>query len=253
MQRIRQGLMVLSLLLAISAVMLLPLGEYLALATARADELGAAAPVVIALAYIPATALFIPGTALTLGAGALLGTVTGTLAVSVGSTLGSTLTFLIGRHAARDWVTHRVQGNARFAALDRAVALDGFRIVLLSRLSPVFPYNMLGYMYGITGVSTRDYVLASWLGMLPGTLAFVYLGSIAGEAARAVSTPAAGADDITRWAMLAVGVAATIAVSAVITRIARRALADSVPDDLTMASSTADARLAGTAPGDAAH
>ena len=95
------------------------------------------------------------------------------------ATLGSTATFLLGRTLARDWAAAKFKSNAKFDSIDRAVATNGFKIVLLTRLSPIFPYNLLGYMYGLTGVRLRDYVLASWIGMLPGTLLYVYLGSAA--------------------------------------------------------------------------
>ncbi len=187
------------------------------------DGLGFWGPVVLAAVYVVATVLLVPGSLLTLGGGALFGVVTGTLTVSVGATLGACAAFLVGRYAARDWVAERfVAGNERFAAIDAAVGREGFKVVLLTRLSPVFPFNMQNYAYGLTGVSFRDYALASWLGMIPGTIMYVYLGAAAGEVAGAASGEGKSAGE---WALYAVGLAATVAVTVVVTRVARRALA----------------------------
>src|SRR5437588_12172273 len=136
----------------------------------------ALALVVLALAYTPAALFLFPASLLTLGAGGLFGIVEGTLAVSLGSTLAACVVFLVGRTLARRWVEEKFAASPRFQALDRAVASKGFRIVLLTRLSPVFPYSLLNYAYSLTRVSFRDYFLASWIGMLPGTILYVSLG-----------------------------------------------------------------------------
>lgn len=179
--------------------------------------------VAFVLLYVVACVLLVPGSVLTLGAAAVFGFWRGLLLVSLGATLGATAAFLVGRHLARGWVRRRIAGNARFEAMDRAVAREGWKIVSLTRLSPVFPFTLLNYAYGLTSVSLCDYVLASWLGMLPGTVLYVYLGSLARDVATA------GAGGRTRapaeWALLAVGLLATLAVTVVITRLARRALA----------------------------
>src|SRR5690606_28498352 len=113
------------------------------------------------------TVLLIPGSALTLGAGALFGVFWGTVYASTGATLGATCAFLIGRYLARDWVAARIARRPAFVAIDRAVAEEGWKIVGLTRLSPIFPFVLLNYAFGLTRVSLRDYVFASWLGMLP--------------------------------------------------------------------------------------
>lgn len=183
------------------------------------EQLGAWGQVLFVAIYIVATVLLVPGSALGLGAGALFGVVRGSLLVSLASTLGATCAFLLGRYLARDWVGKKIEGNASFAAIDRAVAAEGWKIVFLTRLSPVFPFTLLNYAFGLTRVSLRDYVLASWIGMMPGTVMYVYLGSVAraGVADRQ-RTPA-------EWTLYAVGLLATIAVAVIATRIARRALA----------------------------
>jgi len=187
---------------------------------------GPAGAVVFALIYVAACILFIPGSLLGLGAGAIYGLARGTALVSVASTLGATAAFLVGRYLARGWVARRIAGNDRFAAIDAAVGREGWKIVALTRLSPVFPFNLLNYAYGLTRVSLRDYVLASWAGMFPGTLLYVYLGSIAGDLA-ALGTSGAGPTRV-RWAFTALGFVATAAVTIMVSRLARNALVKKV-------------------------
>jgi len=174
-------------------------------------------PVLFVLVYVLATILFLPGSVLTLGAGAVFGVVWGSLYVSIASTLGATAAFLVGRYLARGWVAKKLDGQDAFAAIDRAVADEGWKIVGLTRLSPVFPFSLLNYAFGLTRVTLRDYVLASWLGMMPGTVMYVYIGSVA-RAAGEKKTPA-------EWALYGSGLVATLAVTVFVTRLARRALA----------------------------
>ncbi len=197
-----------------------PVGEYLKSFLDAIRDLGPVGYALFVVAYIAATVFFLPGSILTLGAGAVFGLAGGFVAVSVGSTLGAAASFLVGRFVARDTVTKKVAGNERFAAIDRAVGREGFKIVFLTRLSPVFPFNLLNYAYGLTSVSFGRYVLASWLGMMPGTLLYVYLGTAAGDLA------GASADSNGGWglAIKLIGLVATIAVTVVITRVARKAL-----------------------------
>ena len=184
--------------------------------------LGSLGPVIFVLLYILATVLFLPGSILTLGAGLVFGVVKGSICVSIAATLGATCAFLVGRYLARGWVSARIGGNAKFKAIDEAVATEGWKIVGLTRLSPIFPFNLLNYAFGVTKVSLRDYFLASWIGMMPGTVMYVYIGSLAGSLATL------GADGRSRtaaeWALYVVGLLATVAVTIYVTRIARRAL-----------------------------
>jgi uncharacterized membrane protein YdjX (TVP38/TMEM64 family) len=187
-------------------------------ALAGLESLGPWGPVIFVLLYVVAAVLFVPGSALTLGAGALFGVGLGSVLVSIGATLGATAAFLVGRYLARDWVAKKIEGNAAFAAIDRAVASEGWKIVGLTRLSPAFPFTLLNYAFGLTRVSLRDYILASWIGMMPGTVMYVYLGSLARAAGERHRTPA-------EWSLYGVGLVATIVVTIFVTRLARAALA----------------------------
>ncbi len=186
------------------------------------SELGTLAPVIFVLLYIVVTVLVLPGSILTLGAGVVFGVVRGSIVVSIASTLGATCAFLIGRYLAREWVASKIEGNEKFSAIDRAVAREGWKIVGLTRLSPIFPFNLLNYAFSITKVSLRDYFFASWIGMIPGTILYVYIGSLAGD----LATLGTGGHtrSTTEWAMYVVGLIATIGVTVFVTRIARRAL-----------------------------
>ena len=184
--------------------------------------LGPAAPIAFVAIYILACVLFIPGSILTIGAGVIFGVVWGSIYVSIASTAGATAAFLVGRYFARDAVARRIEGNARFKSIDDAVAREGWRIVLLTRLSPVFPFNLLNYAYGLTRVRLGEYVLASWIGMMPATVMFVYIGSLSGDLARAAagSSPPSSA----KWALNIVGFVATVVIAVYATRIGARAL-----------------------------
>jgi uncharacterized membrane protein YdjX (TVP38/TMEM64 family) len=188
------------------------------------SSLGAVAPVVFIAAYIAACVLFIPGSIMTIGAGVLFGVVRGTIYVSIGATLGATAAFLIGRYFARARVTAKLAGNPTFNAIDGAVGREGWKIVGLTRLSPIFPFTLLNYAYGLTGVTLRDYFFASWLGMLPGVMMYTYIGSLIGDLTRigAASTARPGG----YWMLNVVGFAATVAVVFYTARIARAALAE---------------------------
>jgi uncharacterized membrane protein YdjX (TVP38/TMEM64 family) len=189
--------------------------------------LGPLAPLMFILIYILACVLLLPGSILTLGAGVVFGVIKGSIAVSIGSTLGATAAFLVGRYLARGWVSKKIAGNNKFKAIDEAVAREGWKIVLLTRLSPVFPFNLLNYGFGLTKVTLKHYILASWIGMIPGTVMYVYIGSLAGDLATL------GTGQRTRstgeWILYGIGLLATIAVTVFVTRIAKRALVARVP------------------------
>ncbi|RKY20502.1 MAG: hypothetical protein DRQ55_07405 [Planctomycetota bacterium] len=225
--RSRRNLILLLVVLAlVAAVKLLPVQAWLDGAIGWVDGLGAWGPLATVFIYVLATVLFAPASVLTLGAGAVFGVGLGAVTVFVGATLGACAAFLVGRHLARDKVAARIAGNVKFAAIDRAVGQQGFRIVLLTRLSPVFPFNLLNYAYGLTGVSFRDYALAS-VGMAPGTIMYVYAGAAAAEAAGGAGDGVETGQQVLFWA----GLAFAVVVCVLVTRIAKRALAEAVQPD----------------------
>ena len=189
---------------------------------------GMAGVLLFVLGYVAATVAFVPGSLLTIAAGAIFGLAKGTALVFVAATLGASAAFLVSRYLARPLVERRLTGNDRFVAVDRAVGQEGRKIVFLLRLSPVFPFNLLNYALGLTKVSFRDYILAS-AGMLPATLLYVYYGKILGDVARiATGMPIPRGPEY--YVLLGIGLAATIVVTALVTRTARRALRDAIGD-----------------------
>jgi uncharacterized membrane protein YdjX (TVP38/TMEM64 family) len=212
---------------AIAAVYLLPTGEWLLALVESIRGAGAGGVALFVVAYLAATVLLLPGSVLTAGAGFVYGPLWGTLLVSPVSVAAATLAFVLGRTMARRWIARRVAGNPRFGAVDEAIAESGFRIVLLLRLSPLFPFNLLNYALGLTRLSLRDYVVASALGMLPGTILYVYLGSLvtsASELAAGRGEAAGASRSVLYWG----GLAATVGVTWLLTRIARRALSRAI-------------------------
>jgi uncharacterized membrane protein YdjX (TVP38/TMEM64 family) len=188
------------------------------------DGLGFWGPAVFVFGYVIAVVAFVPASLLTLGAGAIFGIVHGVIYVFVAATVGSCLAFLVSRHLARSAVERKLEGKPKFAAIDRAVEAEGLKIVFLLRLTPVVPFNLLNYALGLTRVRFADYGIAS-VGMLPGTLLYVYSGKLAGDVAALAGDPAV-ARGWGYYSILLLGLAATLAVTMVVTRSARRALAE---------------------------
>lgn len=240
-----RGKLVLILLIVAAVVAALLLGgrqagQFLPAFAARVEGLGVWGPVVFILGYAVATVAFIPGSLLTLAAGAIFGLARGTLYTFLGATLGASASFLIARYTARNAIERRIAGNPKFAAIDRAVGKEGFKIVALLRLSPVFPFNLLNYSLGLTRVRFLHYLLAS-IAMLPGTLLYVYYGKAAGSIA-AIAGGAETERGAEYWVTLGVGLAATIAVTAFITRLASRALRQEIGDEPAQAAPAAEDR-----------
>ena len=208
--------------LVVAGLRLLPVASWLGSLSDYFTALGPWGIGLFAIAYAVAAVLFVPGSALTVVAGVIYGLAWGTVAVSVGSTLGATAAFLVARYLVRERVERWAAVNPRFAAIDEAVGREGWKIVLLTRLSPVFPFALLNYLYGLTRVSLGAYLLSSWIGMLPGTVLYVYLGF----AGRAVAQAASGRADRSagEYVSWVIGFLATVAVTVYVTRLARRAL-----------------------------
>ena len=186
---------------------------------------GAVGGIAFILLYIVASVAFLPGSILTLGAGVVFDVFLGSVYVFIGATIGAIAAFLVGRYLARGWVAKKIAGNKKFAAVDNAVGREGLKIVLLTRLSPVFPFNLLNYAYGVTGVSLKDYILGT-IGILPGTIMYVYLGSLAGNIAT-IGTGEQPSNPTVVWAIRIIGFIATVAVTLYVTKVARKALDES--------------------------
>lgn len=186
------------------------------------NGLGIWGPIAFMIGYAVATVALVPGSFLTLAGGAIFGLGWGTVYVLCTATVGSSGAFLISRYLARRAVERRFEGNLKLAAIDKAVGAQGLKIVTLLRLSPVFPFNLLNYGLGLTRVRLTDYLLAS-LGMVPGTFLYVCYGKAVGDVA-ALAAGERAVEGAQRWIVLGLGLVATFAVTAVVTRIARRAL-----------------------------
>ncbi len=179
-----------------------------------------------ALLFIPLYALWVtlllPGVWASMLAGALYGTWWGSALVFVGASLGALLVFLLGRTWLRGWARRRLETAPKLRAVEQAVSREGLRLVLLTRLSPAFPFSLLNLAYGLSDVSWRDYTLGL-IGILPGTILFCGLGALAGDVAR-FSTVLSGEADPFTWAVRLLGLAATLAVVGLVNRVAREAL-----------------------------
>ena len=204
------------------AAFTLPIVDWLAAFFAWVQANPAIAWAVFIAFYVGAAVLMLPGSILTLGAGYLFGLGYGFAIVSFASTVGATCAFLVGRFFAREWVAGKLSAMPRFSALDRAVGARGALVVLLTRLSPAFPFTLLNYALGLTQVPLKTYVLVSWLGMMPGTLLYVYLGSIAQNLTAVFSGELA--ESPVGNTLLYLGLAATLALTVLITRFASGAL-----------------------------
>ena len=206
-----------------AGLLLLPLDRWLLALVEAMRSAGAWGALLYVAAYVAACVLLLPGSVITLAAGFAYGPVQGTLLVMAASMLGAMAAFVLGRTVLRGPIERRLAHQPRVAAVDRAVGAQGFKVVLLLRLSPLFPFSLLNYALGLTRVSLRTYALASLVGMFPGTLLYVYLGSLVTSAAELAGgrRPQGGPyGQLLFWG----GLAATVVATVLITRTARRAL-----------------------------
>lgn len=196
---------------------LAPIEAWLRAFQAWVAGLGAWAPAIYGVVYVACALLLVPGSLLTIGAGLLFGLVGGTVVVWVAAVSAAAAAFLIARHLARQRVEEWAQASPRFAAIDRAVRQEGWKVVALLRLSPLVPFSLSNYLYGLTAVRFWPYLLASAAAMLPGTVLYVALGA----AGRAL---AGGRRRPVEWVLLGVGLAATALATWLVARAARREL-----------------------------
>lgn len=231
----------------------LPTGQMIHRLTEAVNGLGVLGPIIYGAAYVAAALLFIPGSALTLASGAIFNLLLGTLVVSLASTTAAALAFLIARYVARDAVLKWANKYPKFAAIDGAIGQGGWKIIFLLRLSPAIPFSLGNYLFGLTAIRFWPYTLASWVGMLPGTFMYVYLG-YAGKTAAAAAGSGGGeaTGGFARTALLVVGLIATVAVTVYVTRIAARAVKEQTaaahdgtePSDTTTPSTEPDTMTA---------
>jgi uncharacterized membrane protein YdjX (TVP38/TMEM64 family) len=204
------------------ATRVLPVGEWLRGFQSWVAHQGIWGGVIYGVVYTVAVLLFVPGSVLTIGAGLVFGLLWGTVIVSIASTTAAALAFLIARYVARARVEALAKRNQKFRAIDQAIREKGWRVVALLRLSPLVPFSVSNYLYGLTPVAFGPYVLASWIAMLPATVLYVWIGA-AGKAA-ADAGGGQGKSPL-EWALLGAGLVATAVVTVMITRTARRQLA----------------------------
>lgn len=211
--------------IAISLVLIarrLPVDEIVEAVSGWVQELGAWGPVVFGLVYVISALAFLPASALTLAAGAAFGLLWGTIIVSLASTAAAAFAFLIARYFAREAVARRVRRYPKFEAIDRAIGEGGWKVVAMLRLSPAVPFNLQNYLYGVTRVRFWPCILTSWVAMLPGTVMYVYLGHVGRAGLEAAS--GGSSRSAAEWALIVVGLVATVAVTVYVTLRARRAI-----------------------------
>ena len=205
-----------------AAAWLLPVAEWVRLFQSWVAGKGAWGPILYGAVYVVAALLLVPGLVLTLGAGVLFGVVRGSVIVTLAANTAAALAFLIARYLARAHVEALARRNAKFAAVDAAIRERGWKVVLLLRLSPVVPFSLSNYLYGLTSVGFVPYVAASFIGMLPATVLYVYLGAAGGAVGQGRRTPA-------EWTLFVIGLLATAAATWMVGRAARRALSRQAP------------------------
>lgn len=224
MSRRRVVIALLLLAAVIISVRFLPINEWLRQFQAYVVDIGPIGYVVFALVY--AVACLVPSpapTILTGLAGATFGLIRGSAVVLIGATIGAAAAFTLARTVLRTRVEEKARNNAKFRALDRAIGREGGKIVFLTRLSPVFPFTYINYAFGLTAVRPLPYLIATLAGIVPGTVAFVYIGA-------AVATAATGETDKVKLTLQIVGAIATLAVSVFVARLAKKEIAKSTDD-----------------------
>ena len=211
----------------------LPVDILLESLTSRIEGLGFWAPLTFAITYCVAATLFIPASALSLAAGVLFGVWVGTAAVWTGAVGSIALSFLIARYALRARVQALADSKPKFGAVDRAVGEQGWRIVALMRLSPVFPFTLQNYLFGVSAIRFWPCWIASAIFITPGTFLYVYLGFVGGTTAAAVG---GGGANALRLGLQIAGLVATVVVTLVIARVATKAISKHVPSAERQAS-----------------
>ena len=222
---IKPAIFILLIIGALFALQFTPLGEWLEDLVKKIEDMGPWGPVVFILVYIVATIFLIPASAMTVGAGLAFGLGLGFVYVSIASTIGAMVSFLLGRTLLRKKVNNWIEDKKEFRALDETVEEEGWKTVALSRLSPVFPFTFLNYAFGATKINFGQYALASWLAMMPGTLLYVWIGALGGQAS------GDGNSSTLKTVFFVVGLIATIVVTVLITKKARAKLDSKIEEE----------------------
>nr|GMD16521.1 TVP38/TMEM64 family membrane protein slr0305-like [Ipomoea batatas] len=188
------------------------------------DDYGPAGYALFVAVYAGLEVLAIPAIPLTMSAGLLFGSLIGTIIVSISGTVAASIAFLIARYFARDRILKLVEGNKKFLAIDKAIGENGFKVVTLLRLSPLLPFSLGNYLYGLTSVKFVPYVLGSWLGMLPGTWAYVSAGAFGRAIIQDESSIGLGGGN--SLVTLGIGLLVTAIAATYVTRLAKDAVKD---------------------------
>jgi len=220
--RLKAAAIAAGVLLAAVVVWQLPVTHWIVALAERLRGMGWVGVALFIAIYVVAEVALLPGSLFTLAAGFAYGPVGGLLVASPASVLAATVAFLLSRTILRDWIRKRIDRYPKARALDAAIGANSFKLILLLRLSPVIPFNILNYALGLSDANVRRYVVASFVGMLPGTWLYVYLGSLATTAAQL--TEAGQNNSPQKLILTVVGLVATIIVVVLVTRAAQRAL-----------------------------
>jgi len=206
----------------------LPITDYIASGLTWIEQNQSTAWIVFILMYAAAIVLLLPALVFSLSAGYLFGIAKGWMIVVVAATLGSCISYLVGQTFLREWVLGKAENMKNFSNLDTAVANKGFLIVFLTRLSPAFPFSLINYVYSVTKIKLPHFALATFLGIMPGSLLYVYAGS----AAKNLQDVLSGNVEIGgSQGLLVVGLIATLLVTILVTRIASKALKEAADID----------------------
>ncbi|GKV27828.1 hypothetical protein SLEP1_g36952 [Rubroshorea leprosula] len=197
----------------------------------RAD-LGPWSPLVLAIAYTPLTVLAAPSSVLTVGGGYLFGLHVGFIADSIGATMGATAAFILGRTIGRSYVLSRLKNNRKFQAVALSIERSGFKIVLLLRLVPLSPFNVLNYLLSVTPVNVGEYMAATWLGMMPSTFAVVYVGTTLKDFSGV--THGWNEFSTTHWVCMALGFVVSVLLIVCIAKVAKASLDKALADNAKM-------------------
>jgi len=219
---LKSAIIVAVVTLVVILVWRLPVSHWIVSLADQLRGMGAAGVALFIAVYVIAEVALLPGSLFTLAAGFAYGPVGGLLVASPASVLAATVAFLLGRTVLRDWIRTRIARYPKARALDKAIGTNSFKLILLLRLSPVIPFNILNYALGLSDAKVGRYVVASFIGMLPGTWMYVYLGSLATTAAGLTDASRGGGPQ--RLALTLAGLAATVIVVVLVTRSAQRAL-----------------------------